>query len=284
MAETISALHEDTFRKGSKTYYNSSRFFPPEVRKDVFVLYGFVRVADNYVDSIPQDAAGFHRFVADYRAAWAGTPTDDPIIGPFVELARRRGFDPAWTDAFLYSMELDLTKKNYDTLPETLEYIYGSAEVIGLYMAKLIGLPESAYPAAQMMGRSMQYINFIRDLNEDYGLGRRYLPVAGYDLKNFDKDHIAERPEEFRRFLRDQTQLYLGWQAEAEQGYGAIPRRYLAPIKTASDMYNWTARTIQEDPFVVFRRQVKPPKPLIFWTFLKNRFYRPARPAPSGAL
>jgi phytoene synthase len=105
-----------------------------------------------------------------------GRPSGDDVIDTFVELYHEKGFEKSWVDAFLHSMGLDLVKSEYDTLEETLEYIYGSAEVIGLFMCAIMGLPEESYHHACMMGRNMQYINFIRDINEDIGLGRRYFP------------------------------------------------------------------------------------------------------------
>ncbi len=256
----FSGIHSETFKKGSKTYYNSSLFFPARLREDVFRLYGFVRVADNYVDAVPQDAAGFRRFVAAYREALAGVPSGDPIIDEFVQLVEKRGLDRAWVDSFLHSMELDLVKGVYDSLEETLEYIYGSAEVIGLFMARLLDLPEESYQFARLQGRAMQYINFIRDIREDLSLGRRYLPIAGTGLASLAEEDARRNPERFTGFIRDQIQLYRSWQAQADEGYAYIPRRYLIPIKTASEMYGWTADRIEADPFIVFRQQLKPSK------------------------
>jgi 15-cis-phytoene synthase len=267
---TITTLHRDTFRAGSRTYYNSSIFFPERVKEDVYLLYGFVRTADNYVDSVPQDGAGFRSFVERYRTAVAGTRSGDPIIDPFVELADRKGFDPKWTDAFLYSMELDLTKRIYRTLDETLEYIYGSAEVIGLYMAKILDLDERSYRFAELQGRAMQYINFIRDIDEDRRLGRVYLPLGDSGFEKLDRESALANPGRFESFVRKQIERYDGWQREAEAGYRYIPRRYRIPIRTASDMYNWTARTIDRDPFLVFDRQVKPGKARVVMTALAN--------------
>jgi len=264
----ISELHYRTFKGGSKTYFNSSLFFPAQVRRDVFFLYGFVRVADNFVDSVPADAGGFERFCASYRRAWAGQAAGDPIIDSYVELARRKGFDPAWTDAFLHSMQLDLVKKRYDRLEETLEYIYGSAEVIGLFMARVLELAAEALPAARMLGRAMQYINFIRDIREDLGLGRRYLPLEG--LERLEEGYARSRPEEFRKFVERHLERYYGWQAEAEAGFRFLPFRYRVPIRTASDMYKWTGRQIAARPLVVFDRQVKPSRPRILVTVLGN--------------
>jgi len=267
---SLEQIHYETFKQGSKTYFNSSLFFPPAVRRDVFALYGFVRVADNYVDSVPQDPEGFHRFTEAYRKALRGSPVGDPIIDAFVELGRRKDFDPAWTEAFLHSMELDLSKKEYNKLEETLEYIYGSAEVIGLFMAKLLDLVPDSYPHAERLGRAMQYINFIRDIDEDRTLGRRYLPLQDTPLKRLDKEYAQNHPEEFNEFLRHHLARYKVWQREAEAGFRYIPRRYLIPIKTASDMYNWTARRIEQEPMLVFQRKVKPAKLRIWLAVLAN--------------
>ena len=263
---TSGAVQTRVFRAGSTTYFHSSLFFPPAMRTEVGALYGFVRVADDLVDAVPQDAAGFFRLVTRYRAAQAGTPAGDPIIDDFVSLSARRGFDPAWTDAFLRSMEADLTKRFYRTEEETLEYIYGSAEVIGLFMARIMRLPESAHGAARRLGRAMQYINFIRDVAEDTGLGRRYLPLEreGRRLLEVPDEWVPTREwaranaEDWQGYLRGHLARYAGWQAEAEAGYGAIPRRARVAVRTAGDMYNWTARRIAADPGVVFERKVKP--------------------------
>ena len=171
--------HKQIFRNGSRTYYVSSRFFPKKVREDVFILYGFVRVADNYVDCIPQDADGFYSFRRAYETALTtGELSGDYIIDSFIDLQRRKNFDEAWTQAFLDSMQHDVVKSSCDTLDEVLTYIYGSAEVIGLFMSRIMNLDDTALPYARMLGRAMQYINFIRDINEDVSLRRRYLPLT----------------------------------------------------------------------------------------------------------
>ncbi len=275
----IPAVQARVFKAGSTTYFNSSLFFPRKMRADVFALYGFVRVADDLVDAIPQDAVGFARFVARYRAARVGTPAEDPIIDDFVALAQRLDFDSAWTDAFLASMEADLTKRIYRTEEEALEYIYGSAEVIGLFMAKIMRLPEESHPAARMLGRAMQFINFIRDVAEDTELGRRYLPLerGGAPLLegvagNWRPDYCWARanPAKWQAYVQAHLARYAVWQAEAEAGYHFMPRRARLAVRTAGDMYNWTARQIQRDPFVVFARKVKPKKARIVLQALWN--------------
>ena len=272
----VDPLLRRIFRRGSRTYFNSTRFFPAETRRDVARLYGFVRTADDFVDRIPQDREGFLAFRKAYETCRdAGdTPGDsaDPVIAGFCELARRRGFDPAWVDAFLDSMAMDFTRKDYATLRDTLSYIYGSAEVIGLMMASVMDLPREAFPFARLLGRAMQYINFIRDIREDGGLGRTYLPADAMKkqgLNSLTEDEARRKPEAFMNFLRGEIKRYQVWQCGAEKGYPFIPRRFLVPIRTAAEMYAWTARKIAEDPFIVFRLKVKPSRPRILWTGLR---------------
>ncbi len=286
---SVTALHRKTFKQGSKTYYNSSVFFPDDVREEVFILYGFVRVADNYVDSVPQDVEGFVLFRNAYRRALGGKPSGDRIIDSFVDLMQRRNLEPEWVDAFLHSMELDLYKASYDSIDETLEYIYGSAEVIGLFMARLLGLPEESLASARMQGRAMQYINFIRDIDEDAAMDRRYLPIGASGLTALDRAAAHADRRRFEAFIREQIELYRAWQAEAEAGYRFIPRRYLIPIKTASDMYGWTADRIYRNPLLVFEKKVKPSKPRVILRMLRNTLTSldrpggvPVRPARSS--
>ncbi|MBU1616750.1 MAG: phytoene/squalene synthase family protein [Candidatus Margulisbacteria bacterium] len=266
-------LKTSIFRQGSRTYFYSSVFFPSAVKEDVFTLYAFVRRADNFVDSIPQDRNGFLIFRENYLSARRGLLSGDKIIDSFVKLSAKKSFDQKWTDAFLSSMELDLNKNIYTTLDETENYMYGSAEVVGLMMAAILDLSEKAYPQARALGKAMQYINFIRDIKEDHLLGRRYLPTAElekFGLASLDEKTARRDPDRFAAFIKGQLALYRDWQIEAESGYHFLPWRYLVPVKTAADMYAWTAQQIDRDPLVVFQRTVKPPRRLIIGRALLN--------------
>lgn len=261
------------FQKGSKTYFYSSLFFPTNVKKDVFELYGFVRKADNYVDSIPQDSQGFYQFKNKYYQAIDGEKTDDIVVDSFVKLVEKKEFEYEWVDAFLNSMEMDITKNKYHTMKETLDYIYGSAEVIGLMMAKIMNLKDESFEYAKFLGRSMQYINFIRDISEDLDLGRIYFPqseIDNYGLVSLEYNDTINSPEEFKNFIRKQIQRYCFWQKIAEKGYRYIPKRYLISVKTASEMYHWTAEQIYKDPFIIYRWKVKPLIIKILTTTLAN--------------
>lgn len=261
------------FKDGSKTYFYSSVFFPEQTRKDVFSLYAFVRKADNFIDMVKSDSEGYYKFKGEYLKSISGENVDDIVVRSFTEMARRKRIRDEWVDAFFESMEMDLTKKEYESIDEVEKYIYGSAEVIGLMMASVMSLKgESAYNA-RMLGKAMQYINFIRDIKEDIGLGRCYFPkneLAKFNMSCLSEDAAAEDREKFSQFIRMQIERYMTWQREAEKGYRYIPKLFLIPVRTAAEMYRWTAWKIRKDPMVVFRRKVKPPVYFIMYRVLVN--------------
>ena len=261
------------FKKGSKTYYYSTLFFPKTVKQDVFILYSFLRKADDYVDQIPQDADGFYQFLDRYYSAKEGEITNDVVVDSFAELAERKNFDDKWVDSFLSSMAMDITVSAYKNMDELLKYLYGSSEVVGLFMARIMDLSEDSFHAARYLGRSMQYINFIRDIAEDFELSRTYFPqddLEYFNLNNLGEQQAKMNPEGFKGLVRKQLNTYQKWQSEAEEGFQYIPYRYLMPIKTASDMYKWTAQQIEKDPFVVYQRKIKPSIPKIVSNVLYN--------------
>ncbi len=266
------------FKKGSKTYFYNSLFFPKDVREDVFVLYSFVREADNLVDEVPQDPLKLGKFMDDFKKVCKGERTGDIVLDSFCDLASRKRFEKEWVQAFLRSMELDLTKHTYDTMRELDEYIYGSAEVIGLMMARIMGVNDRFQVNARALGKAMQLINFIRDIDEDNALGRRYIPTEDLEtngLMDLTFDHVRSRKGAFKGLVHQQVERYRCFQHEAEKGFQALDRDHLIPIMNASDMYNWTARKIESDPLVVYRRKVKPSIPRIVINVMGKRLRLP---------
>jgi 15-cis-phytoene synthase len=277
-------LEKEIFKQGSTTYYWSSKFFPKNVRDDVFKLYSFVRVVDDMVDCIPPEIGRFERIKKrwktvkrDLEKGIVTKPLDDSVdervIANIAYVVHRYECETEWVDAFLDSMQMDVDKKQYEKLEDTLEYIYGSAEVIGLFMAKIMQLPIKPYEYARMQGRAMQWINFLRDIDEDNALGRIYFPkktLEKFGLKDLKKGTANANPDNFKRFMNEQLNLYDQWQTQADKGLSYIPKRLRAPLQTATDMYNWTANEIRKDPFIIYSKKVKPKKRRVLKTAAKN--------------
>lgn len=270
MANSTFEKKKKIFKGASTTYYYSSIFFPPQIKEDIFTLYAYVRKADDLIDTIPPKLREFKKFRLDTRKAHEGKKVQDVIISEFMKLSKEREFDFAWTEAFLDAMETDLKKKKYNTYKELQSYMYGSAEVIGLYLSRIFGIPDKALEYAKAQGEAMQFINFIRDIDEDHKLGRQYIPTE--DLKKF-KTSIPPKPgeeENFKKLVRYEIARYKKIQKKSEKGYPYIAHRQLIMVRTSAGMYNWTARQIEKDPMIVFEHKVKPPKWYVIWTALKN--------------
>ena len=261
------------FKNGSVTYFYSSLFFPTEIRQDVFTLYSFVRVADNFVDQIPPQKEEFFDFTHQYRQTLKNKFVNNPIISSFVSLQKKTGIQTEWVTSFLATMQQDLTKKNYADELELADYMYGSAEVVGLMMSRILKLPPESEKYAQVLGKSMQYINFLRDVQEDISLGRTYIPqtiLKKYQLSALNQQTVLTNQTSFNTLVRTEIKKYREWMKQAQAGFQYIPIRYLIPIKTASDMYDWTAQQIEKDPMIVFRKKVKPTPLFVIATVIKN--------------
>jgi len=265
-------------QKGSRTYYTASLFFSPGTRKKVTILYAFVRLADNFVDQIPPQTVQFASFVQTYRQVVAGKEkSTQVVITDFVALSHEVGIEQSWVEAFIASMQQDLTKKTYNNLSEVEAYMYGSANVIGLMMAKILQLPKESYPTAELLGKAMQYCNMLRDIDEDLDLGRVYLPVSQlrkFNLYPFSKELAYKRPKQFRLLFKCEAERCEAWFKQATKGLQFIPRKERVAVATALNMYLWTLSEIKKNPHLVFSKKLKPSKYRIITSAIKS-FLKP---------
>lgn len=158
----------------------------------IYAIYGFVRFADEIVDSFegyPQKEL-LERFWKDTYLALDGKISLNPVLNSFQQVVNTFEIDRDLIETFLKSMEMDLYKNDYDE-EGYKAYILGSAEVVGLMCLKVfVDGSEERYQTlkkpAMQLGSAFQKINFLRDLHADYKkLGRTYFP--GVDLNNFDE-------------------------------------------------------------------------------------------------
>ncbi len=187
------------------------RFLDPSLRDPIYAIYGFVRLADEIVDTFHDydKETLFQRFKENLDHALKEKISVNPLLNSFQQVVHKYNIERELIDAFLYSMEMDLDKKQYDR--ENFEkYVLGSAEVVGLMCLHVfVNGNQEEYqklkPMGMKLGAAYQKINFLRDLKADYEeMGRTYFP--GVDLTNFneeDKSRIEEEIEaDFREGLR----------------------------------------------------------------------------------
>lgn len=184
----------------STSFSMGIRCFDNWLRDPIYSIYGFVRFADEIVDTLHDfdKKSLLARFREDTFRAIRERISLNPILHSFQLTVNRFSIDHILIEQFLHSMEMDLEKQEYDQ--KTFEeYILGSAEVVGLMCLKVFckgdqGTYEKLQPSAQRLGSAFQKINFLRDLNADYvGMGRSYFPDINLDsLDDLSKAKIEE--------------------------------------------------------------------------------------------
>lgn len=180
-------------KKYSTSFSLATRMLAPSIRGAIYNIYGFVRFADEIVDSFHDydKESLLISFEKEYFSAKKAGISLNPIINSFIHTVLKYDISDEMVEAFLKSMKADLYKTTYETEEEYKEYIYGSADVVGLMCLKVFvnGNQEkydSLKEAAQRLGSAFQKVNFLRDLKDDFeDLNRSYFPNVNF--KNFDK-------------------------------------------------------------------------------------------------
>jgi phytoene synthase len=197
MKEIFDQLSRDMSKMTTKRYSTSFsigiRFLHNDLRDPIYSVYGFVRFADEIVDSFDGHNKSYllDKFTTDTYEAIENKISLNPILNSFQEVVNKYQIPHELIDTFLRSMEMDLEKKAYNKDGYD-EYILGSAEVVGLMCLKIFlegdhNEYEKLKKYAMKLGSAFQKINFLRDLNEDYNeLGRTYFP--GINLNDFNNN------------------------------------------------------------------------------------------------
>jgi phytoene/squalene synthetase len=231
-----------TTRKYSTSFSMGIYFLDRKYHNAIYSIYGFVRYADEIVDSFEGYDQSYllNKFRKDTYEAIEQKISLNPILNAYQKVVHEYGIELELTDTFLNSMAMDLdktmyTREGYDT------YILGSAEVVGLMCLRVfMAGDESGYqalkPAAMSLGAAFQKVNFLRDARADFEeLGRTYFP--GVDLSSFcpvAKEKIeAEIAEDFNSALEGIKKLPVGARRGVYTAY-VYYKRLFTKIKSLS--------------------------------------------------
>ena len=192
-------------KKYSTSFSVAVALLAPSIRQAIYNIYGFVRVADEIVDSFegyPQEDI-LNRFEEEYSYALKLGISTNPIINAFQKTVIEYSIDDSLVRAFLRSMRADLSKQIYASKEEMEDYIYGSADVVGLMCLKVfVNGDTKEYDrlkdAAMSLGSAFQKVNFLRDFKQDYThLNRTYFPnIDPENLTTEDKNKIVQEIKE----------------------------------------------------------------------------------------
>lgn len=183
--DTVSFACSVNVTKAYSTSFSSAvKMLAPSIRQDIYNIYGFVRFADEIVDSFHDynKEVLFDKFEKELADAIQDKISLNPILNSFQHTVHKYKINQELIDAFMKSMKLDLVKSEYKTTEEYKEYIYGSADVVGLMcLMVFVNGDEKKYndlkDSAMKLGSAFQKVNFLRDLKADFeDLNRTYFP------------------------------------------------------------------------------------------------------------
>ena len=227
----------------STSFSSAVNMLAPSIRPAIHSIYGFVRFADEIVDTFHQwdKSLLLEKFEKDFYLALEMGISLNPILHSFQETVRKYDIDLDLIDAFLHSMKMDLTKKDYTTTEEYETYIYGSADVVGLMCLKVFvngdkEKYEELKESAMALGSAFQKVNFLRDLKSDIELlNRSYFP--NIDLRNLDQQTKVQIIEEI--------------EADFQKAYAGIiklPNTSKFGVYTAFVYYRRLLRKLKDTP------------------------------------
>jgi phytoene synthase len=261
---TLNAQH-------GRTFFLATRLLPPARRPAIHALYGFARRADDIVDEpAPGTAPGELLTALDHLAeildaGLRAGRADDPVLAAVVDTAGRFGIDDGLFTAFLRSMRMDLGVTDYPTRAALQEYVYGSAEVIGLQLLPVLGTvgdPAEAAPSAAALGQAFQLTNFLRDVAEDLDRGRVYLPADELAAFGVDRDVLwwcrrtGRIEPRVRLALADQIARTRAVYRRARPGIALLHPTSRPCVATAFTLYSHILDRIEAHGYNVFAGRV----------------------------
>ena len=266
VAGAIAAFDEDaiarcsrTIQKHSKSFSMAARLLPQPARDEAVVLYAWCRYADDAVDEAPPGMAGvaLARLEAELTSIYAGEPQSDPVLAAFQQLVQRRQIPEMYPAELVAGMRMDVEQTRYPDEATLLLYCYRVASTVGLMMCHVMGLRSAAaLQQAAHLGLAMQITNICRDVAEDWGRGRRYLPASL--VAHAGLDPAPEPPDGGESALPGQTvrpfsQVMIGLLARADgfyhsaqRGFMALPWQSALACEAAGRIYRDIGRVIAE--------------------------------------
>jgi len=252
-----------------KTYYLATLLLPPAKRPFVHALYGFARYADEIVDDLAsplsdqEKAAALEKWGQGVLADIKSGTSNDHIGRALVDTINRFNIPISYFQAFLHSMTMDLTVSEYQTFEDLMEYVYGSASVIGLQMVPILGITgvdnEGALACAQKLGTAFQLANFIRDVGEDLERGRVYLPIEELRAHGVSSEMLEERvlTPQIKAALQEQIERVRDLQRQATPGIELLAPESRACIEAASELYCGIVDEVEKIDYEIFDKRAK---------------------------
>ncbi|MBU1348261.1 MAG: phytoene/squalene synthase family protein [Alphaproteobacteria bacterium] len=282
-ADAVLAASKASITKGSKSFRSASRLFDPAVREDAWLLYAWCRACDDEIDgqdhgfgheelSVAEQKRRLARLYDMTRRAMTGEPMPDPTFAAFQRVAIRHRLPERWALDLIDGFAMDVQHRDYRTLDEVMTYCWHVAGVVGVMMARVMGVTDpEVLRRAQDLGLAFQLTNISRDVIEDAQGGRVYLPadwlveagVAGTPEAVADPANRAAVHDVTRRLLATAEPYY----DSARDGLRGLPFRSSMAIAAARGVYREIGRKVRRRGPGVWKSRVSVGKAMKLWLF-----------------
>ena len=263
----------------SRSFALAARLLPADARDEVAVLYAWCRRADDAIDVAPSEDRPelLRRLRAELAAIYAGQTQADSLLAAFQAVVVRRGIPEQYPAALLDGFETDLGRVCLGTMDELWLYAYRVAGVVGLMMCHVLGVRDvRAYPHAVHLGIAMQLTNICRDVLEDWGRDRLYLPeellcrngAAGLG-RELGAALRMERRAALASALKDLLALAERYYRSADRGLGALPLRAAWAVRSARLVYAAIGDELARSGYDVFGGRAVVPRWKKCWLCLR---------------
>lgn len=256
--------------EGSKSFYFATRFFPAHLAKAAHAVYWFCRHTDDLVDEAPSTTIGeaqLNDWEKKLLRAWDQGCADDPILRVFVETARSYAIPLDYPMDLIEGMRMDLRGTQYQTFDELRVFCYRVASVVGLMMCHVIGFHEPAPAHAIDLGIALQLTNILRDVGEDLGRGRIYLPHEEMARFGYTANDLRAglRDERFRSLMKFQIARAECFYEKAKPGIRLLSPDGRFAVRVAADVYRGILKEIVDNDYDVFHRRAVVPASRKYW-------------------
>lgn len=252
-----------TTRQHGTTYYWGARLLPLARRRHVYAIYTLARLADDIVDlagaqPARETACALDEFEQRFHQAVDDGDSQDATMAAVATTVRSCNIPLECFDRFFSAMRTDLTQTRYRNWQDLLDYMDGSAAVIGEMMLPILQPGRPAVAAARALGLAFQLTNFLRDVDEDLDRGRIYVPQE--DLQRFGADPARRRVDEpWRELMRFEIERNRRLYREADEGLPALPGASRRCVATARVLYARILERIEAADYDVFAGRVRVP-------------------------
>ena len=261
--DSYKACYEITRRKG-KNFYYTFLVLPRLKRRAMYAVYAFMRHADDIADDL-DDRELQRKLLEDLRGTlsevYAGRAADSPILPAFADAVHRFCIPQSYFLELITGAEMDLSKKRYRNFDELYGYCYKVAGTVGLVCARVFGCAgPDALKYAEYCGIAFQLTNIIRDVREDAGRGRIYLPQE--DLERFgypEKDLLSfQDNDKFRELIRFQAERARQYYEKALPLFDYIDGDSRPALEAMMSIYGLILKKTEKSGYDVMNRRIKP--------------------------